>query len=129
MARYLSYDEYLARGGALGETEFEACALRAGARVDALTHGRARGLSETPEAVKAAMMSAIGVISACGAEALAAAPLLASFTTDGYSERYQGAAERVTAVNQALDREILALLEGATDDAGTPLTYAGVRCL
>lgn len=128
MARYLSYEEYLSRGGALGETEFEACALRAEGRVDALTHGRVRGMGEVPEAVRAAMMSAIGVISDCGASALAASPL-AGFTADGYSESYQSAGDRADAVDRALRREIEALLMGATDDAGVPLMYAGVDCL
>ena len=129
MARYLSYDEYLARGGAMGETAYEACEARAAARVDALTHGRVRGMVEPPEAVKAAVAAAVDVIVACGADALASAGPLASFTTDGYSESYQGAGERALAANRALDREILAMLAGETDADGTPLTYAGVRCL
>lgn len=125
MAGYLSYEEYLERGGTLDEAAFCPLAVKAQARIDALTYGRVRAMDETPDAVKDAMMSAIGVIGSCGAEALAASGALASFTTDGYSESYQGADERVQAANRALNREIEALLAGVTDDGGTPLTYAG----
>lgn len=125
MAQYLTYDEYLARGGALDETAFEAAEARAQARVDAMTYGRVRRMAEVPEAVKAAVMSAVGAHNACGADAVAAASPLAAFETDGYSERYQSAAERSEAVEKALNRELMALLGGAADDEGTPLTYAG----
>ena len=125
MARYLSYEEYLARGGKLAEGEFEACAPRAEARVDALTYGRARGMAEAPEAVKQAMMIAVAAASNAGAEAMAASPGLTGFTADGYSERYQDAGQRWDAVNRAANQEIRAVLAGACDDAGTPLTYAG----
>lgn len=125
MAQYLSYDEYLTRGGALEETAFEAAEQRARARVDAMTYGRVRRMAAVPEAVKAAMMSAIEAGAACGAGAVASSSPLAAFETDGYSERYQGAGERSEAVEKALKRELAALLGGETDDEGTPLTYAG----
>ena len=115
MAQYLSYDEYLARGGTLGETAFQAAELRARRRVDALTYGRVRRMAEAPEEVKAAVMSAIG----------STASALASFETDGYSERYQSAGEQSEALEKALNRELSALLGSATDDDGVPLTYAG----
>ena len=125
MAEYLSYEEYLERGGTLDEAAFNRLAVRAKARIDALTYGRLRTMEEAPEAVKAAMMSAIGVIAGCGAEAMASAGAVTSFTTDGYSESCQGADERVVAVNRALNRELVELLAGATDESGVPLTYAG----
>ena len=125
MAQYLSYDEYLARGGTLGETAFQAAELRARRRVDALTYGRVRRMAEAPEEVKAAVMSAIGAFSACGAGALSTASALVSFETDGYSERYQSVGERSEALEKALNRELSALLGSATDDDGVPLTYAG----
>ena len=125
MAEYLSYEEYLERGGTLDETAYAALEARARARIDALTHGRVRGMAEVPWEVKEATMSAMATIASCGAEALASTGALASFTTDGYSESYQGAEERIRAVNRALNREIEELLAGVTDDGGTPLTYAG----
>lgn len=125
MAQYLSYDEYLARGGMLAETAFEAAEQRARARVDAMTYGRVKCMAVVPEAVKAAVMSAIEAGAACGAGAMASSTPLAAFETDGYSERYQGAGERQEAVEKALNRELAALLSCETDDEGTPLTYAG----
>ena len=67
MAEYLSYGEYLARGGTLAEAEFRACEARARSRVDAMTYGRVRRMAEVPEAVKDAMMVAIGVSAATSA--------------------------------------------------------------
>ncbi len=125
MADYLSYEEYLARGGTLAEAEFEACEPRARSRVDALTYCRVRGMAEAPEAVKDAMMVALAAAAGSGAQALAASEGLAGFATDGYSETYQSAGERWAAVDRAANREILALLAGVCDDGGTPLTYAG----
>ena len=125
MAGYLSFEEYAERGGTLDAAAFAALEPRARGRVDALTYGRLRGMQAVPEAVKDAMMCAIGVMDSCGAEALAAASVQASFATDGYSESYQGAGERVLAAQRALDREIGTLLAGLTDDEGVPLIYAG----
>lgn len=125
MARYLSYEEYRARGGKLAEGDFEACEPRARGRVDALTYGRARNMEETPEAVKQAMMIAIAAAADAGTEAMAASSNLAGFTTDGYSERYQDADRRMDAVNRVANQEIRAVLAGVCDDKGTPLTYAG----
>lgn len=125
MAGYLSYEEYLSRGGTLAEVDFAACEPRARGRVDALTYGRARRMAAVPEAVKDAMMVAIGVAAAGGAEALAASGGLAGFTTDGYSETYQGAGERWEAARRAANQEIRTLLADVCDDSGVPLTYAG----
>ena len=125
MAEYLSYDEYLARGGTLAEAEFRACEARARSRVDAMTYGRVRRMAEVPEAVKDAMMVAIGVSAASGAQAMAASESMAGFSVDGYSETYQSAGERWEAVNRAANGEIRALLGGVCDDGGVPLTYAG----
>ena len=129
MAQYLTYEEYQARGGALDEAAFAAAETRARGRVDGLTHGRVRSMARVPEAVKEAMMTAIGAQSACGADALAASRGLSGFATDGYQESYKSDGERWASMNRAADREILALLAGETDDDGTPLIYAGVGCL
>lgn len=125
MAGYLSYEEYLDRGGTLAEDAFAACEPKARGRVDALTYCRVRGMAEAPEAVKDAMMVAVSAASEGGAAALAASGGLAGYATDGYSETYQSAGERWEAVNRAADREIRELLAGVCDDRGVPLTYAG----
>ena len=129
MAQYLTYEQYHAWGGTLDESAFNLAEIKARARIDALTMGRVKAMAAVPEQVQAAMMEIITVDGTYSASVQASAPVVASFTTDGYSESYQGAGERALAANRALDGEIRAMLAGETDAGGTPLTYAGVSCL
>ena len=108
---YLTYDEYVAYGGTLDEADFALAEFKARKRIDYLTDSRVEKMAEVPEAVKLAMVSIIKADSAVGVDAQAGAPLVASFTTDGYSESYGSAAE---------------LLYGVKDDNGVPLLYRGV---
>ena len=124
---YLSYEEYLARGGTLTESDFTAGEFRARKRIDWLTDARVDGMAEVPEAVKAAMMSIIRADGAVGVDAQAEAPLVASFNTDGYSESYGSPGDRAATLEQALNAEIRRLLYGVKDDGGTELLYRGVK--
>ena len=126
MARYLSYEQYRAWGGTLEESAFELAEIGARARIDALTMGRAARMAEIPEQVRAAMMEIIRVDGSFGAGAQAAAPVVAAFSTDGYSERYGSAEGRTAAIERQLTASILRLLDGVTDDGGVPLTFAGI---
>jgi hypothetical protein len=83
-------------------------------------------MAEVPEAVKLAMMSIIKVDSAVGVDAQAGAPLVASFSTDGYSENYGSAADQTANAEKQLNREIGRLLYGEKDDNGVPLLYRGL---
>ena len=85
-----------------------------------------RGLEEIPAAVKLAMMSIIKVDGAVGVDAQADAPLVASFSTDGYSESYGSAADRTATLEKQLNEEIRRLLYGVKDDNGVPLLYRGI---
>lgn len=126
---YLSYDDYLDRGGEMDEAAFAAAELRARKRVDALTAGRVAALAargDVPEAVKLAMLTAIRADGAVGAEALAASDRPVAFTTDGYSERYDGAGERTAAVERQLAAELVRLLTGEVGADGVPLLYRGI---
>lgn len=123
---YLTYEEYLAMGGTMGEAEFGRAEFRARKRVDELTDGRVGRMAEAPEAVKLAVMTAIQADGAVGVEAQADSPLAVAFSTDGYSERYDGAAERVGALDRQLNGELRRLLYGVVDDTGVPLLYRGV---
>ena len=111
MAQYLSYEEYVALGGRLGEAEYPQAELKARRRIDAMTHGRVARMAR--EAVY-------------GVTAQAVAPVAESFSTDGYSESYGDARARAQEVRRQLAEGIAALLDGVTDDEGTPLLYAGV---
>ena len=124
---YLTYDEYLAYGGTLPEMDFALAEFKARKRVDYLTDSRVEAMTEIPEAVKLAMMSIIKADSAVGVDAQAGAPLVASFSTDGYSENYGSAADQTANVERQLNREIGRLLYGVKDDGGVPLLYRGMN--
>lgn len=123
---YLTYDEYQSYGGTLPEADFTLAEFRARKRVDYLTDSRVENMAEVPEAVKQAMMSIIKADSAVGVDAQAGSPLVASFSTDGYSENYGSAADQTANVEKQLNAEIRRLLFGVKDDNGVPLLYRGV---
>lgn len=124
---YLSYQEYTAYGGsAVTQEQFPTAEFKARKRIDYLTDSRVQDMQTVPNAVKLCMTSIINADAAAGADALAASPLVSSFTTDGYSESYGGAAEQQAAMQAALSRQIKEMLYGELDDNGTPLLYRGL---
>lgn len=123
---YLTYDEYVVRGGTLPETEFTLAEFRARSRIDWLTDSRVAAMAEVPEAVKLAILTIIRVDSAASADAQAGAPLVASFSTDGYSESYGSADTRTQTMERQLADDLRRLLYGVTDDNGVPLLFRGV---
>lgn len=126
---YLTYEQYQAFGGTMTEEAFALAEMKARKRIDAMTQGRVARMAEVPGEVRVAMMEIIGVDGAFGAAAQASAPVVASFTTDGYSESYGGVSERMGAAEKQLSSTVGELLYGVTDDEGVPLIYAGVGCL
>ena len=126
MAQYLTYEQYQAWGGTLSEAAFNLAEIKARARIDAMTQGRVAYMREVPEQVQAAMMEIIAVDGTYSASAQASAPVAASFSTDGYSESYGSAESRTAAIEKQLTGSIETLLDGVTDDEGTPLLYVGV---
>ena len=126
MAQYLTYAQYQAWGGTMVESAFNLAEIKARARIDAMTQGRVAQMAQVPEQVQAAMMEIINVDSTYSAAAQAAAPVVASFSTDGYSESYGSAESRTAAIEKQLTASILTLLDGVVDDNGVPLTFAGV---
>ena len=126
MAQYLTYAQYTAWGGTMTEAQFNLAEIRARARIDAMTQGRVARMASVPEQVQAAMMDCITVDAAYSASAQASAPVVASFNTDGYSESYGSAESRTAAIEKQLTGSIETLLDGVTDDEGTPLLFAGV---
>lgn len=126
---YLTYAQYTAWGGTLDEAAFTLAEIKARARIDAMTQKRVAYMQTVPEQVQAAMMEIIAVDSTYSASAQSAAPVAASFTTDGYSESYGSAESRTASIEKQLTASIETLLDGLTDDEGTPLLYAGVPTL
>ena len=129
MAQYLTYAQYIAWGGTLSESAFGLAEIKARARIDAMTQGRVAYMASVPEQVQAAMMEIIQVDGTYSASAQAAAPVAASFTTDGYSESYGSAESRTAAIEKQLTASVETLLDGVTDDEGVPLLFAGVPVL
>ena len=123
---YLTYDEYQSYGGTLPEADFTLVEFKARKRVDYLTDSRVENMAEVPEAVKLAMMSIIKADGAVGVDAQAGAPMVASFSTDGYSENYGSAADQTANVEKQLNAELRQLLYGVKDDEGVPLLYRGL---
>ncbi|MBQ6326393.1 MAG: hypothetical protein IJH86_04545 [Clostridia bacterium] len=123
---YLTYDEYQSYGGTLPEADFTLAEFKARKRVDYLTDSRVEAMAEVPEAVKLAMMSIIKADGVVGVDAQAGAPLVASFSTDGYSENYGSAADQTANVERQLNAELRRLLYGVKDDEGVPLLYRGL---
>ena len=123
---YLTYAQYTAWGGTMDETAFELAELKARKRIDGMTQGRVANMAEVPQEVRAAMMEIIAVDAVYGAGAQCEAPVVAGFSTDGYSESYGSAESRTAAVEKRLAEQVGALLFGVTDDEGVPLLYAGV---
>lgn len=126
MAQYLTYEQYQVWGGTLSESAFNLAEIRARARIDAMTQKRVAYMQTVPEQVQAAMMEIITVDGTFSASAQASVPVVASFTTDGYSESYGSAESRTAVIEKQLTGSIETLLDGVTDDEGVPLLYAGV---
>lgn len=129
VAQYMTFEQYIALGGTLPLMEFTLAEVKAQARIDAMTQGRVANMAEVPLQVLVAMMEIMTVDGAFSAAAQAAAPVAASFTTDGYSETYGSAESRTAAIEKQLTASIETLLNGITDDDGVPLLYAGVPVL
>ena len=126
-ATYLTFQEYTTYGGsAVTQAQFPTAEFKARKRIDYLTDSRVQNMETVPDAVKLCMTSIINADAAAGSDTLASSPLVASFTTDGYSESFGGAAEQQAALNNALNKQIKEMLYGELDDNGTPLLYRGL---
>ena len=124
---YLTYEEYRGYGGSLPEAEFPVFEFRARKRIDYWTDSRVQNMAAVPEAVKLCMMQLIKLDGKFGIDAQTESPVVASFSTDGYSESYGSASDQTTNAEKAVRKTVMSLLFGETDDNGTPLLYRGVR--
>lgn len=123
---YLTYAEYLAYGGDMSETDFTLAEFKARSRIDRMTLARVRYMQTVPEEVKLAMMCIIKVDAKYSADAQVGDAIVASFSTDGYSESYGGVSEQTEAVEKELTKQVQSYLFGVLDDTGVPLIYLGV---
>lgn len=126
MAQYLTFDEYQQYGGDMSETDFILAEFRARSRIDFLTLGRVQNMRTVPEEVKLAMMTLIKVDGKYSADAQTYNALIASYSTDGYSESYGTASEQANTAQTQATKETIRMLFGVLDDNGVPLIYKGV---
>ena len=126
MAQYLTYAEYRAYGGDMSEQDFTLAEFKARSRIDRMTLARVQYMQVVPEEVKLAMMCIIKVDSKYSADAQADSAIVASFSTDGYSESYGGASEQAVSAETQLTNQVHSMLFGVLDDNGVPLLYMGV---
>lgn len=121
---YLTYDEYLTRGGTLDPAAFEQLCEFAGIMIDFYTFGRLKGMV-TSDPVKRCAMGLIGV--AAKRINVTERPIVSGESNDGVSKSYS-----VPSVKDALDicdsemmRIIRLHLLHETASDGTPLLYRG----
>lgn len=126
MAQYLTFEEYQQYGGTLSETDFTLAEFKARSRIDWITLGRVQNMKVVPEEVKLAMMCIIKVDSKYSADAQVYNALVASFSTDGYSESYGSASEQARTAQLQANEEVTKMLFGVLDDYGVPLVYKGL---
>jgi len=124
-SKYLSYAEYVERGGDLPQTSFSLLEFQAQKRIDYLTDSRVQAMAEVPEAVKLCIMALIPMDNKVGASAQASTPVVTSFSTDGYSESY-GKAMGTADAEKAMNSVVKSYLYGEADDNGVELLYRGV---
>lgn len=126
MEQYLTYEEYTELGGTMSESEFPVAEYKAQSRIDYLTDSRVQNMAEIPDAVKLAIMAIMKVDAVYDSGAVASNPIVASFSTDGYSESYGGISEQAQVADKELNSSISRLLYGVKDDNGVPLLYRGL---
>ncbi len=126
-SKYLTYAEYVERGGTLPETSFNLLEFKSRKRIDYLTDSRVQSMAEVPAAVKMCVMCLISLESTVGAQAQAEKPVVTSFSTDGYSESY-GKAMGAADADKSMNAVVGEYRYGEKDDNGVPLLYRGVNC-
>ena len=126
MEQYLTYQEYVERGGTMSEVDFNVAEYKARSYIDYWTDCRVQDMAEVPEAVKMCIMSIIKVDAVYGVDAQVDNPAVASFNTDGYSESYGSASDQSANANKVLNSTIGRMLYGVKDDNGVPLLYRGL---
>lgn len=125
-SKYLTYAEYVERGGTLPETSFNLLEFKSRKRIDYLTASRVQNMAEVPEAVKMCVMCLISLENTVGVQAQAEKPVVTSFSTDGYSESY-GKAMGAADADKSMNAVVGEYLYGEKDDNGVPLLYRGVN--
>lgn len=123
---YLTYTEYMDRGGSMERIRFERLEYKAERKLKTLTFSRIDGMQQIPEVVKRLMMELITVSENADGVSSGSEGPVSSFSNDGYSETYGSA--RDTSYYDGIFNDVCQdfLLE-ETDDHGIPLMFCGVK--
>lgn len=122
---YLTYEEYVAYGGSMPQSEFPVAEMKARKKIDRYTDCRVQNMATVPEEVKMCVYALIRIEASIGVVESIDKPKLASFQTDGYSETY---VQPITdkSAQKAVEETINSLLYGVYDDYFVPLLFKGV---
>ena len=85
---YLTYEEYLALGGAIDAAAWPPLECACRKRIDRITDCRVQNMAEVPKAVKLCIFALAQMESAVGPVAQVTSPTVTSFSTDGYTENH-----------------------------------------
>lgn len=112
---YLTYDEYIAYGGNLKNSDFDRFNFRAEREINNATFDRCKALTEIPEEVKRCQYELVLYLSKNSQDGSVSA--ISSFSNDGYSVSY---VDKKTAQEQIFELIYTYLV-------GTGLMYCGVE--
>lgn len=136
---YLTYDEYVERGGTLSETDFDFLAYEAGSYIDWYTFNRLKKYTEIPQAVKDCEFYIIRLLQvklgAMGIGSLEPSDgndgftqSIASQSNDGVSVSYStlSASDAIKSMSDEIESAIKRQLRGVTNELGRELLYRGL---
>lgn len=96
--KYLTFDDYIAMGGTLTDTEFDRLEYRAKKLIDNATQGRLKNADSIPDEVKRCMFELLAYLTDTLKNGSVSA--VSGFSNDGYSVTY---AEQKNATGQIYD--------------------------
>lgn len=136
---YLTYDEYIDKGGTLSETDFDFLAYEAGSYIDWYTFNRLKKYTEIPQAVKDCEFYIIRLVQiklgAMGIGSLETSndnvgfsQSIASQSNDGVSVSYNtlSAGDTIRSMSSEIEGAIQRHLRGVTNELGRQLLYRGL---
>ena len=136
---YLTYDEYIEKGGTLSETDFDFLAYEAGSYIDWYTFNRLKKYEEIPQQVKDCefyiirliqiKLGSIGVGSLeTDSSNIGFMQAIASQSNDGVSVSYNSLSARdaISSISNEIEGTIQRQLRGVTNELGRNLLYRGL---
>lgn len=136
---YLTYDEYIEKGGTLSETDFDFLAYEAGSYIDWYTFNRLKKYEEIPQQVKDCefyiirliqiKLGSIGVGSLeTDSSNIGFMQSIASQSNDGVSVSYNSLSARdaISSISNEIEGTIQRQLRGVTNELGRNLLYRGL---